>query len=240
LHIPTPDANGIDRLAAHVDHERGLVGGLVVLNTQQDVDCALRYHERLPARLWFVPYYRPGTVFPAELRQLGWYKIHPDVHRHSVDSIAGIVASVRERDPRPRGIMVHCYPWGTNLKAVISLPLVVALAETYPDLPILATHGGGYESWAFRAHTGGLPNVLYDFSVTLAYFQGADAVKPCGIYAAKRPQRLLFGSDWPFAEPGLQLEECVRVCGESGVPRDRLESLMLENSRRLWPEAFEA
>lgn len=55
---------------------------------------------------------------------------------------------------------------------------MIALAQAMPDMPVLATHGGGYESWAFRAHTGSLPNVLYDFSVTMAYYRGSDLLRP--------------------------------------------------------------
>ena len=138
---------------------------------------------------------------------------------------------------RLKGLIVHCFPWGPNLRYCVSLPLVVALAQAFPNLPILATHGGGYESWAFRAHTGSLSNVLYDFSISLKYFRGSDLLGPFGVYARTRPQRLLFGSDWPWAEPSEQLEECMRLAQNVGVDKDELIMLLLENAQRYWRES---
>jgi len=189
----------------------------------------------LPPELSCVPYYSADVEFPAEIDRLGWYKIHPNLHNLDRHSIAPLVEQIANSAQRPRGLMVHCYPWGPNLEASISLPLVIALAQAMPEMPVLATHGGGYESWAFRAHTGSLPNVLYDFSVTMAYYRGSDLLKPFGIYARSKPQRLLFGSDWPWAEPLDQLSECVREGEAAGVSAESLQTHMLENALRLWP-----
>ncbi len=82
--------------------------------------------------------------------------------------------------------------------------------------------------------------MLYDFSVTLSYFRGADAVRPYGVYMRTKPGRVLFGSDWPSADPAEQWTESVRLAEEAGITAGALEQLFLTNSRRYWPEPFVA
>lgn len=239
LHLPSADVAGLDRLRRHADEQVDMVGGLLVLNTPAEVSFAHDHFDQLPSQLSCVPYYSAELEFPAEIARLGWYKIHPNLHKLDRQSIAPLVEQIAGAAVRPRGLMVHCFPWGPNLDANISLPLVIALAQAMPEVPILATHGGGYESWAFRAHTGSLPNVLYDFSVTMAYYRDSDLLRPFGIYARSKPARLLFGSDWPWAEPLDQLAESIKLAEAMGICGDDLARQMLDNARQLWPRAIE-
>jgi predicted TIM-barrel fold metal-dependent hydrolase len=236
LHVPTPDIPGLDRLRKYLDTETGLTGGLLILNTPQEVEFINQHRHKLPSSLRLVPYFAPDVDLPEAAQLSGWYKIHPELHRIDAERIPSVVSQVGEALTRVKGLIVHCFPWGPNLRYCVSLPLVIALSQAFPNLPILATHGGGYESWALRAHTGSLPNVLYDFSVSLKYFRGTDLLAPFGVYARTRPQRLLFGSDWPWAEPGEQLDECVRLAQHAGVDRDDLMMLLLANAQKYWPE----
>jgi predicted TIM-barrel fold metal-dependent hydrolase len=152
------------------------------------------------------------------------------------------VARVRDEavalTPRPAGLMVHCYPWGKSLDYNTSLPLVLALAEAMPDTTILATHGGGYESWQFRSHAALFRNVIFDFSVTLSYYAQSDLLRPLQRYLRYSPDRVVFGSDWPSAAAGEQLAEVRRLAAEAGISDEQLELLLLTNARRYWPAAF--
>jgi len=115
------------------------------------------------------------------------------------------------------------------------LDLVIEVARAFPQLPVVATHGGGYESWQLRAHTARLANVFYDLSVTFAVYDHTDYLKPWSQYVQRRRNRILFGSDWPSANPEPQLAEAVRLAEAVGVSASDLEHQMLENSSKLWP-----
>lgn len=240
LHLPTPDRAGLDALLRHIDAEPDMVGAHLILNTPEEVAFVHAQRGALPPSIRFIPYYEPGASLPPEFQADGWYKIHPGIARLH----AGRVAEVRDAllaAPRPpKGIVVHCFPWGPQLEYNTGLPLVVELARAMPRTWILVAHGGGYESWQLRAHAGSFDNVLFDFSVSMAYYRGSDALRPFQRYLRHDPQCLLFGSDWPSAQCGEQLEECVRLAGECGVDAARLERLFLDNTRRIWPEAFGA
>lgn len=237
LHLPTPDDEGLDRLLRHVDAHPEMVGGNLILNTEEEVAFVEAHLDRLPPHLTLVPYYPFDGTLPSAVTASGWYKIHPVMARLTEDDIPAVCETLRDPPNSPKGLIVHHYPWGANLQHEISLPLIIALARAMPATPIVATHGGGYESWPLRAHTGSLPNVLYDFAVTMSYYAGSDVLRPFQVYLRTRPNRLLFGSDWPSAEPGPQLGEYLRLAGEAGIAAPVLEAALLQNAARLWPAA---
>lgn len=238
LHLPSADESGLGALLRHVEAEPGMVGGNLILNTREEVEFAHGRLGSLPPSLNLVPYFDPAVDFPAEFTRSGWFKIHPRLARIGRDAVGPLCAAVASAPVRPRGLVVHCYPWGPELEFNVSLPLVIELARALPDVHVLVAHGGGYESWAFRAHAGGFRNVCYDFSVTMSYYLGSDLLRPFQRYLRHSKERVVFGSDWPSAPPGEQLGECLRLAAEVGVSPAELEEIFLTNSRRLWPEAF--
>ena len=235
LHLPSPDRAGLDRLLRHVDAHPSMIGGNLILNTRDEVDFVDAHIRVIPPSLTLVSYYPLRDSLPTWATRSGWYKLHPIIARIDSDTIPFVCNALRSPPGDLRGLIVHCYPWGTTLQYEISLPFVIALARALPDTPIIATHGGGYQSWAFRAHTGSLANVLYDFAVTMTYFDGSDILKPFQVYLTTRPQRLLFGSDWPSAEPQPQLAASLRLAEQVGISPDSLSAVLLDNALRFWP-----
>lgn len=236
LHLRSADRAGLDELLGKLESYPECLGGLLVLNTRQEVDVVHRHIDLIPSRVVLVPYFSAEHGLPTEITASGWYKIHPSLHKLGIDALPELVA--RLADANPRGVMVHCFPWGTQLQYNVSLPFVIHLSQALPQSTILATHGGGYESWQFRAHAGGLRNVHFDFSMTLDYYEGADAVKPLQRYLIHSPTRIHFGSDWPSGNIERQLNEQLRLAREVGLDQERLEDLLLSNARTQWPNAF--
>ncbi|MDY7109216.1 MAG: amidohydrolase family protein [Planctomycetota bacterium] len=235
LHLPSPDQDGLDRLRAHAEAHPEMIGANLILNTREELGFVDTHLDALPPALQPVPFYPIDDDLPDWARRSGWYKIHPVLARLTADRIPPLGERLLTHDPPVAGLIVHCYPWGTSLDYEISLPLIIALARALPETPIIATHAGGYQSWAFRAHTASLPNVLYDFAVTMSYYKDSDALKPFTVYLQTRPRRLLFGSDWPSADPRPQLAESVRLARAVGVAPGALAAILLDNAARLWP-----
>ena len=238
LHLPSPDSNGLDTFLRYLDSEFDMVGGNLILNTLQEVEFASKVLGKLPKCLNLVPYYSPDIAFPDEFRCSGWFKIHPRFSRLDYSKIAEITDAIVTSPIKPKGLVIDCYPWGPELQYNINLPLVIQLAKALPDTYILATHGGGYDSWAFRAHTGSMKNVIYDFSFTMSYYQGSDILKPFQRYLRWSRDRVVFGSDWPSADCAEQMAECVRLAEEIGISETQLEAIFMENAKRIWPEVI--
>jgi hypothetical protein len=238
LGLPSPDREGLDALVRHVESEKKMVAGNLILNTPQEVDLVLGHLGLLPPVLNMIPYYTPAFDAPEELSRSGWYKIHPRLRGFETRHIGEITEALLGAPTKPKGVIVCCFPWGADLRCNISLPLVIEIAKALPDVPVLATHGGGYESWRLRAHAGPLPNVYFDFSATMSYYFRSDCLRPFQRYLCHTPQRLLFGSDWPTGDTTEHLDECVRLAEEVSVSREELESLLLGNAAYLWPQMF--
>ena len=238
LGLPGPDRKGLDALLRHVESETGLLGGNLILNTEEELELVYRHLDLLPPSLNTIPFYTPALDAPPELRRSGWFKIHPRLHGFESKHIREIRDELLAAPVKPKGMVVCCFPWGTDLSYNISLPLVIELAKALPDMPVLATHGGGYESWQFRAHAAPLKNVFFDFSATMSYYFRSDLLRPFQRYLRYTPERLLFGSDWPTGDTAEHINECVRLAEEISISREELESVLLGNAQRLWPELF--
>lgn len=238
LHLPSPDVQGLEAFLRFLENERGLLGGNLILNTAREVEVVESHLHRLPSKIVLIPYFQNGVCHSDRLRESGWYKVHPGLQKLDLESIPGLVSSLQKQPPK--GVMVHCFPWGPELRYNISLPLVIELARALPSTTILATHGGGYESWAFRAHAGGFKNVHFDFSMTLDYYEGSDLLRPLQRYLRFSKSRVHFGSDWPSGHVGRQLDQLLRLAKESGLEEAELEGFLLDNARSCWVGAFNA
>lgn len=234
LHLPTPDRHGVDALLRHIERQPGWRGGNLILNSDEELDAAMAQLTRLPEELAVTPCLTLDEPVPWAVFRGGWVKLHPVLQRITREQLPRWVERVHELADQLRGVIVHAFPWGVNLSYEVSLELVLAVAAACPRLWVLVAHGGGYESWRFRAHAGSLPNVVFDYSATLKYYAGSDLLQPLGHLARHKPEKLLFGSDWPTADPQPQLREAVRVAATHGVEAPDLAALMLANSQRLF------
>src|SRR5579863_4014976 len=200
IHIPSPDREGLEKFLAYVSDNPEMQGGLLILNEQKDVDFAAENLDRIPSNFIIVPFYNyTDKAYPARITSSGWLKIHPVLHKIPSGGIPAVIRFLHEKRTGIKGLIVHCFPWGSEMDFNFSLPLVLELNRKFPELTILIAHGGGYESWQFRAHTGGNRKFIYDFSVSLKYYQGSDLLKPLQRYIKYSPDRILFGSDYPVA-----------------------------------------
>jgi hypothetical protein len=231
-HMPEPSSDGLDAYLSFVENSRELIGANLILNTEEEVEVVLRNIERIPGNVVLIPYHPIDSNLPSEITRSGWYKIHPRIKKITPGNLSEFVESVIKL--KPKGVIVDCFPWGPELQYNVSLPLVLAIAKAMPKIFVLVAHGGGYESWAFRAHTGSLQNVLYDFSATLAYYQNSDVLRPYQRYLKYSADRVLFGSDWPIVDVAEQILETIRLASEIGISEKELETIFLSNVERLW------
>ncbi|MCU1347483.1 MAG: hypothetical protein JWO56_513 [Acidobacteria bacterium] len=235
MHLASPDDAGFTKFAEYVRARGSLVGCNLVLNTADEIAVVSRRLSELPANVVVVPPFPLDVEVPAELRASRWWKVHPTLHEITHARIPAVIERLGALDAA--GVMVHHFPWGDRLEHNTGLELIIEIARAFPALPVVATHGGGYESWRLRAHTARLTNVYYDFSMTFWTYAGTDFVRPWVQFVEKRKNRILFGSDWPSAEAEPQLESAIRLAGEGGLGPEALGAQMLENSKRLWSSA---
>jgi predicted TIM-barrel fold metal-dependent hydrolase len=112
---------------------------------------------------------------------------------------------------------------------VVSRPEVIDMfAPQYPDVNFIIPHLGSYtDDW--KAHQqviyqiGRYPNVYADTSAVRQFDYLVQAIRRAG------PHKLLFGSDGPWAHPGLELQKIKLL----GLPQDQEELVLGGNVIRL-------
>jgi predicted TIM-barrel fold metal-dependent hydrolase len=233
VHLGSSDPLGFAKFLGYLRERPQLEGCNLILNTPEELAIVDEHFEQIPPNVVVVPALPLDFEVPRRLSVSGWWKVHPTLHRVNKERIPEVLRLI-ESNPTA-GVMVHHFPWGDRLEHNTGLELVIEIARAFPQTPVVATHGGGYESWQLRAHTSRLPNVFYDFSITFSVYADTDHLRPWSQYVTHRRNRILFGSDWPSADPEPQLQQAVRLAADAGLSADLLENHLLENSYKLWP-----
>jgi hypothetical protein len=125
-------------------------------------------------------------------------------------------------------IVFHCgldiaYPPDDDRASPVRLASVV---RRFPDLKVVCTHLGGWRMWGeVRKHLLG-SGVHMETSFTLAELGPA---KVAEIIRAHGPDRILFGTDWPWARQDGELANFMRL----GLDEGQARGILCDNSARL-------
>ena len=235
FHLPNATPEGFASLISNLkDEGSDFVGGNLVLNSQPEIDLVYSNIGLIPKSVTLVPLLDKSLDVQPEISKAGWYKIHPALQKISKEKIPSFINFISTNSKSVKGLILHYFPWGKDIQYCTSLEILIALVNRFPKIPVMVSHGGGYDSWVVRAHTTSFKNIYYDFSVTLKYFKDTCYLKPLQVYLEKFPERVLFGSDWPWGERSEQLKTLAELAAALNIPEDKVEKLILDNALRLW------
>ncbi|MFZ5562805.1 MAG: amidohydrolase family protein [Thermodesulfobacteriota bacterium] len=147
-------------------------------------------------------------------------KLHPIIQREPLSS-AKTLAAVETVAAHGLPVLVHTgissyYPAGEpgrQTPANADIPFVEELVSRFPGVSFVAGHAGLYQTKAVMARLSKYANVRVDVS-----FQSSGTVKK--LIAAFGPERVLFGSDWPFGNPEPMVKIVKAACrSDAGLAR---------------------
>jgi hypothetical protein len=205
---------------------------LGVANTPDRVDNANRFAGSLdPARFVGFGSVHPGlspeeNVASLRAHRLRGAKVHPmfqDLRLDDPRLLATLDAMSGEF-----AVIIHVGAAGEDPGERCTPAMLAEIVRTFPRLDVVACHFGGYRRFEEAVETVvGLP-VHLDTSwppslATLA----PDRVR--GVIEKHGPERVVFASDWPMADPGAEIE-AVRALGLSD---DDTEAVLGGNLARL-------
>jgi predicted TIM-barrel fold metal-dependent hydrolase len=129
-------------------------------------------------------------------------------------------------------VIVHVGPAGDDSGAGCSPAMVRDIARQLPGLALIACHLGGYRVLdEAEDSVVGLPGVYLDTSWPPS-IATLDAKRVRATIERHGPERVLFASDWPMADPAAEL-----VAVESlGLPDDVMGGILGDNLVRLLDE----
>ncbi len=100
----------------------------------------------------------------------------------------------------------------------------VPVLKRYPEMKTVLSHLGGFQTWDEIDLVLGYPNVWYD----TAHVPGNLSDEKIRALTEKiGPDRVIFGSDFPFADHAVELEALKRIFGQD------VETIVSRNPRRL-------
>lgn len=223
--IAQMDAAGIDRSVC-----------LGVANSGNAVEAANRFAGSLD-RERLIGF---GSIHPdlspeenvASLRRNGLTgaKSHPLFQHYSLDDprLLAVLDALRGEF----AVIVHVGPAGDDSGAGCSPAMIRDIARQLPGLALIACHLGGYRVLdEAEDSVVGLPGVYLDTSWPPS-IATLDAKRVRATIERHGPERVLFASDWPMADPAAELAAVESL----GLPADVTRGILGDNLVRLLGE----
>ncbi|MBN2015070.1 MAG: amidohydrolase family protein [Candidatus Altiarchaeota archaeon] len=150
------------------------------------------------------------------IKELGLFgiKLQPNAHRFYPDDerFFPIYERLSELD---LGLAFHCGDEVLHFEPMYAHPMhFTQVLESFPDLVIQLAHLGGYKTWDSLHCVTGYRNVWYDTAFCPRNLPDKDflsVVDEIGL------ERVIFGTDFPWTDPGRERKELERILGEDAV-----------------------
>ncbi len=156
-------------------------------------------------------------------------KLHPDIQRFCADDPRAMAIYSR---CEARGLPV-CIHAGDRRYDYSNPERMARIAETFPELTLIAAHLGGWSVWEEASLAlARYPNVLVDCSSSLYWLEKDTARDIIRRYGA---DRVLFGTDYPFWPQKLELKDLFSL----GLTEDELADICWRNAARLYGLHFD-
>jgi predicted TIM-barrel fold metal-dependent hydrolase len=204
---------------------------LAVANTPQQVEPANAFVGGCD-RQHLIPF---GTVHPSlspeenlaslERHQVAGVKLHPIFQGYRLDDPAlfDVLSALSGRLP----VIVHVGAGAGSDGAACTPQMLARIVRTFPSLDVIACHLGGYHMFEAAEAVRGL-NIYLDTS----WPPSLDEIDPEAVRTVIRrhgPERVLFASDWPTADPTREIAAVRRL----GLRGETTAAILGGNAARL-------
>ena len=159
-------------------------------------------------------------------------KIHSRLQGIKEGDYPALVENLRKAPPAAP-IIVDAFYYGADLDVQPSLRGIIELLKAFPKRHFIIAHCGGYRLPEYFYHLREFDNFSYELSFALQYFADSSLeadLKKLIKHTDRR--RILFGSDFPFASPRLQLERLEIIFKQLGLPERELDWVCHANAAR--------
>jgi uncharacterized protein len=161
-------------------------------------------------------------------------KLHPRLQMFNLDDprvhrLAGYAGEMNVP------ILVDAFPDGDWLMMGFNSLDFARLAKDCRQTRIIIGHFGGHHCLDFMMLAKRLPNVWFDLSYSLLYYEGS-AVTANLLYCCRsmKYQRIFYGSDYPDRDISATLRRSLAIFDAHGVAGAELDRLMADNAREFF------
>ena len=161
-------------------------------------------------------------------------KIHSriqKIQRDEYDLICERLQMIDEKVP----VILDAWYYGSELKFNPDLEGLIQIAKSQPNRNFVIAHAGGYRIIEYFYHTRELENVHYDLSLTTQYLSDSSLYIDFKKFIKWIDKdRLLFGSDYPYASPAEQFKKVDSILKEYNCNSSEREGVLALNGQRLY------
>lgn len=165
-------------------------------------------------------------------------KLHPRLQEFDIDDVR-TVKLVQQAGEIGIPVLVDAFPDGTHLMQGFSALKYAKLAQQCPETKIIIAHMGGHHVIDFMMLAKRLPNIYFDISFSLLYYQ-TSSVPVDMVYAMRsmRFERILYGSDYPDRSILISLQKSLEFLKNQDINEEQLDRIMFRNAKELfgWDE----
>lgn len=166
------------------------------------------------------------------VKKLGYVglKLHPRLQKFSVDDPATIHL-VQAAGEMGVPVLIDAFPDGTHLLQGFDPVKYAVLAKECPNTRIIWAHMGGHYVLDFMMLAKRLPNVFFDISYSLLYYQKS-SIPNNMVYAmhSMKFDRIFYGSDYPDRDIASSLNLSLEFLSNQGINEVQLSKIMGSNA----------
>jgi hypothetical protein len=173
----------------------------------------------------------------AQSGRISALKIHSRIQK-LVDSDWETVERRLEMLPADLPVVVDAFYHGRELQFQPSLPNIIRLLSNFEKRRFVIAHSGGYRMLEYFFHLREFGNCFYELALTLQYFEDSSLLQDLRkLIRFTDKERILFGSDFPFASPKRQCTTLLEICAALEMPREDVDKILYANAAGLFGEA---
>lgn len=172
----------------------------------------------------------------AGIEKLGYIglKLHPRLQGFDVDD-SRTVQLVNIAGEMGVPVLVDAFPDGTHILQGFSPVKYACLAKKCPNTKIIIAHMGGHYVIDFMMLAKRIPNMYFDFSYSLLYYQSS-TIPIDMVYAMRSMKfnRVFYGSDYPDRTISSSLEMSIKFLQSQELEREQLDKIMFRNAQEFF------
>jgi predicted TIM-barrel fold metal-dependent hydrolase len=157
-------------------------------------------------------------------------KLHPRLQEFTVDDPATVRLAQAAGDAGIP-VLIDAFPDGTHLMQGFEPKKYAMLAKQCPETRFIWAHMGGHYVLDFMMLAKRLPNVFFDISYSLLYYQKS-SIPINMVYAmhSMKFDRIFYGSDYPDRPIGSSLHQSLEFLVEQALTESQLYKIMGGNA----------
>lgn len=161
-------------------------------------------------------------------------KLHPRLQRFDLDDpvvhrLVGFAGEIGVP------VLIDAFPDGDWLMMGFDPLAFARVARNCPQTRIIVGHFGGHHCLDFMMLAKRLPNVWFDLSYSLLYYEGAAVVQNL-LYCCRsmKFQRVFYGSDYPDRDIATTVRRSLDLLLAHGIAGAELDRLMSKNAKEFF------